>query len=70
MPDLYEMARLYARLGNNDEIFPLLDRAREEHDGQMLKLLVDDCWDGLRHDRRFDRQLDLMHLAKIRPPGK
>jgi serine/threonine protein kinase len=66
-PDLYEMARLCARLGNKDEVFALMDKAREEHHGQMLKLLFDDCWDALRNDPRFDRQLELMHLAKIRP---
>ena len=67
LPDYYEIARLCARLGYTDEVFGFLEKARAEHHGQMVKLLFDDCWDGLRGDPRFDSQLKLMHLAKIRP---
>jgi serine/threonine protein kinase len=69
-PDFYDMARLSARLGYTDEVFDLLDKARLDHHGDMMKLLFDDCWDNLRDDPRFDRQLELMHLPKIKPPTK
>jgi serine/threonine protein kinase len=68
--DRYEMARLCTRLGDTNQVFVLLEKGRQEHDGDMVKLLFDDCWDGLRDDPRFDRELELMHLAKIKPPKK
>jgi tetratricopeptide (TPR) repeat protein len=52
-PDLYEMARVCARLNQTNEVFALLERAYQEHNGSMVDLLLDDCWDPLREHPRF-----------------
>src|SRR5207253_8110383 len=44
-PDSYEMAKVCVRLGDNAAAFALLEKSYREHNGVMLFLLYDDCWD-------------------------
>ena len=55
--DPYWLARLNGRLGNINEIFSFLNQAYKEHDGSMILLLEDDCWDPFRADQRFQELL-------------
>jgi serine/threonine protein kinase len=63
----YEMAGINARLGNTNEVFPLLEKAYKEHNRRMMFLLEDDHWDGYRGDPRFKKLLDKMGFHPI--PG-
>jgi hypothetical protein len=49
----YSMARLYARLGDNDQALECLHKAYDEHSNYLVFLKVDPMFDGLRADRRF-----------------
>jgi len=69
-PDPYALARLWARLGNTNEVFVLLEKAYREHHGNMPELLLDDCWDPLRDDPRFKELLDRMGFSKVSPSRK
>jgi adenylate cyclase len=48
-----DVAELYARLGDRDRSFALLEKAFAERLFAMLFLNVDPAWDGLRDDPRF-----------------
>ncbi len=48
-----ELAELYARVGNKDQAFALLERAFAGQRFALLFLNVDPAWDGLRDDPRF-----------------
>ena len=63
----YDMARLYSRLGDAQEIFPLLDKAYHAHNAWIVFLILDDAWDDYRGDPRFDECLDRLGLSKITP---
>jgi DNA-binding winged helix-turn-helix (wHTH) protein/TolB-like protein/Tfp pilus assembly protein PilF len=49
----YSMARLYARLGDNNQAIEWLHKAYDEHSNYLVFLKVDPMFDGLRADRRF-----------------
>lgn len=49
----YEIALVYAGLGDKDEAFRWLDNAYRAHDVGMVYLKVDPCLDPLRSDSRF-----------------
>lgn len=49
----YHFALLYHGLGNSEETFEWLEKAREERDVHMVFLSVDPKWDDLRSDPRF-----------------
>ncbi len=51
--DLYQVAAIYAGLGDKDEAFRLLEKAYEEHSSGMLFLAPDPFWDGMRSDPRY-----------------
>jgi TolB-like protein/Tfp pilus assembly protein PilF len=51
--DFYQVAEIYAALGDKDEAFRLLEKAYEEHSSNMPFLAVDPFWDGIRSDPRF-----------------
>ncbi len=53
----YEIALVYAGMGNKQEAFDWLDRAYQAHDVGLLYLKVDPCLDPLRADPRF-RELE------------
>jgi TolB-like protein len=46
-------AFLHSQLGDNNQAFSCLTRAREEHDGSIHYLRVNPAWDRLRDDPRF-----------------
>ncbi len=66
LDDSYEMARLYARLGNSNEAIVLLNKAFAERDGPLVDLLLDDCWDTIRQDPRFQELVKRMGLKPKR----
>jgi tetratricopeptide (TPR) repeat protein len=51
--DFYEIASIYAGLGEKDEAFRLLEKAYAERSGSMPWLAVDPWWYGMRSDPRF-----------------
>jgi TolB-like protein len=53
----YEIALVYAGLGQKDEAFTWLQKAFEAHDRGMIFLKVDPPLDPLRSDPRFDQLL-------------
>ena len=60
----YYVALVYSSLGNKDEAFRWLDRARQERSWDILYLKVDPLVDDLRSDPRFNRllgELGLIH---------
>ena len=65
-PDPYSVARLYARLGENREALDLLEKAFQEHNYNMVNLLLDDCFDGLHSEPRFQDLVKRMGF-KVKP---
>ena len=57
-----ELAAIYARLGDNEHAFPLLERAFDEHDLYVLNLKVDPLWAKLHGDARYDDLLRRLRL--------
>ncbi|MDQ3258445.1 MAG: tetratricopeptide repeat protein, partial [Acidobacteriota bacterium] len=49
----YQIAGIYARLGEKEEALQWLEKAYEERHYQITRLNVDPRWDGLRKDVRF-----------------
>ena len=49
----FEMASLYARVGNTKQALSWLERAYEEHHDRLIALNVDPIFDGLRSELRF-----------------
>jgi tetratricopeptide (TPR) repeat protein len=62
----WQIGTLYTRAGKNDEALEWLEKAYEEHDGNMPYISVDPIFDGLRDDLRFQDLLQRMNL----PVGK
>ncbi|MGB2698544.1 MAG: protein kinase [Candidatus Zixiibacteriota bacterium] len=60
----YEIASIYARLGNGNQALEWLQKAFEERDSDMGSLLVDPFFDSLRTDTRFKNLLKKMGLEK------
>ena len=58
----YEIALIYAGLGDKDEAFHWLEDAFRAHDVGLVYLQVDPCLDPLRNDPRF---ADLMHRVGL-----
>jgi serine/threonine-protein kinase len=53
----YEIATIYVRLGEKEEALDWLDKAYSQRDRRLRRLIVDQCWDGLRGELRFQRLL-------------
>jgi serine/threonine protein kinase len=68
--DPYWMAELNARLGNTNEVYPLLDRAYHEHNDSMATILGDNCFDPLHDDPRFKELLVKIGITNVMPPPK
>jgi eukaryotic-like serine/threonine-protein kinase len=62
--DFYEVAEIYAGLGDKDEAFRLLEKAYEEHSSNMPFLAVDIFWYGMRSDPRYADLLRRMGLPQ------
>jgi len=59
----YEVALVYAGLGDKDEAFGWLERSYEIHDKGLTYLKIDPCVDPLRSDPRFQTLLHRVGLA-------
>lgn len=60
----YMIARIYAGLGEKDQAFQWLEKAREDQDERMVMLKVDQQFDGLRSDPRFTDLMRRVGLAR------
>jgi len=69
-PDPYDLATLCARLGNTNAVFELLEKAYQQHSGGMVWIQIEDWWDPLRDDPRFQDLLKKMGFVKAMPPPK
>ena len=58
----YEIALVYAGLGEKDEAFTWLERSYDERDKGLTYLKIDPCMDPLRSDPRFARLLQRVGL--------
>lgn len=56
------IALVYAGLGDKDKAFQWLDKAYNEHSGDMNLLKVNPTWDPLRSDPRFQDLLRRMNF--------
>ncbi|HWD18232.1 MAG TPA: protein kinase [Verrucomicrobiae bacterium] len=61
----YSAATLHARLGETNEAFRLLNLAHQQRDGWMAFLLIDDAFDSLHDDPRFQELVKKMGLRPI-----
>jgi TolB-like protein/Flp pilus assembly protein TadD len=62
--DFYQVAAIYAALGEKDEAFRMLERAYAARSGSMPWLAVDPYWYGVRSDPRFADLLRRMGLPQ------
>ena len=62
--DFYEVAEIYAGLGENDEAFRLLEKGYEQHSASMPYLAIEPFWYGLHSDPRFADLLRRIGLPK------
>jgi tetratricopeptide (TPR) repeat protein len=62
--DFYQLATIYAGLGEKDEAFRLLEKGYKEHSGAMPYLAVDPFWYGLRSDPRYTDLIRRMGLPQ------
>jgi TolB-like protein/Flp pilus assembly protein TadD len=60
----YEIALVYAGLGEKQEAFSWLEQAYNTHDVGLLYLKIDPCLDPLRSDSRFDDLVRRVGLAR------
>jgi hypothetical protein len=56
------LADLYARLGENDQAFEWLEKARQERDNSIAFIKVEPTFDSLHSDPRFQGLLRRMNL--------
>jgi TolB-like protein/Tfp pilus assembly protein PilF len=59
----YEIAMVYAGLGDKDEAFAWLEKSYKVHDKGLTYLKLDPCLDPLRSDPRFQSLLHRMGLS-------
>jgi tetratricopeptide (TPR) repeat protein len=62
--DFYQVAAIYAGLGDKEEAFRLLEKGYEEHSASMPYLAVDPFWYGMRSDPRYADLLRRMGLTQ------
>lgn len=60
-----DIAAIYARLGDRDRAFELLERAFTERNMWLMNLKVDPRFDSVRSDRRFESLLHRIGLCLI-----
>ena len=58
-PDLYAMARWYARIGDTDDAFRVLDEAYRAHDGQLLFLA--NMLSKMKHSTKLGSRIAEVH---------
>ena len=49
----FDIAAMYAELGEKDPAFQWLNTALQEHDGDLVRLKTDPAFDAIRSDPRF-----------------
>jgi hypothetical protein len=59
---IYEVALVYAGLGEKDQAFEWLEKAYDAHDKGMLYSKIDPCLDPLHSDPRFQDMLRRMNF--------
>jgi tetratricopeptide (TPR) repeat protein len=62
--DSYQLATIYAGLGDKDEAFRLLEKGYNDRSGSMPFLAVDPFWSGLHADPRFTDLVRRMGLPQ------
>ena len=62
--DFYNIAAIYAGLGDKEEAFRLLEKAYEQHSFGIPFLAVDPFWREMRSDPRFADLLRRMRLPQ------
>jgi TolB-like protein/Tfp pilus assembly protein PilF len=62
--DFYQLATIYAGLGEKDEAFRMLEKGYEQRSASMPYLTVDPFWYGMRSDRRYADLLRRMGLPQ------
>jgi tetratricopeptide (TPR) repeat protein len=60
----YSVALIYVGLGDKEQAFEWLDKAKNERDESYIHLKVDPRLDDLRSDPRFAERLRLINLAQ------
>jgi tetratricopeptide (TPR) repeat protein len=60
----FDLAQIYAMLGDKDRAFQLLERAYQEHSSYLILRIRDPHLDGLRSDPRFQ---DLLRRIGLPP---
>jgi serine/threonine protein kinase/Tfp pilus assembly protein PilF len=63
--DYYQLATIYAGLGEREEAFRLLEKGYQERSVGMLYLRVDPFWENVRSDPRY---VDLLHRIGLLQP--
>ena len=66
--DPYQLATIYAGLGDKDQAFRLLKKGYEEHAPGMVYLAVDPFWYEMRSDPRYADLLRRIGLPPTSPP--
>ncbi|HKQ80178.1 MAG TPA: protein kinase [Blastocatellia bacterium] len=56
-PSTYALARIYARLGDNERSLEMLQKAYDKHSDYLVLLKVDPLFEALHSDSRFTRLL-------------
>jgi len=70
-PSPYNTARLCARLGYTNEVFDWLEKSHREGESDLgIEPLLDDCWDPLRSDPRYNDLLKRMGYTNVTAPRK
>lgn len=59
----FEMAQLYARLGDKDQAFAWLEKAVNERAPFVIQLKIEPFYDGLRADPRYTKLLHQMNMT-------
>jgi hypothetical protein len=62
--DYYQLATIYAGLGQKDEVFRLLEQGYQERSSGMPYLKVDTFWENVRSDPRYTDLLLRMGLPQ------
>jgi len=62
--DAYSIGEVYASLGEKDKAFEWLNKAYEEHSGQMIQIKVDPWIKNLRSDPRYKELLKKVGFEK------
>jgi hypothetical protein len=59
----YDIAQIYARMGEKDLTLTWLEKAYDEHDSGLVSLGVDPLYSSVRSDARFRTLLKRLRLS-------